>query len=84
VWQAEVKKSAEGTTLATFLEAVARRFQSRDTTLTDSEAVKLAIEAVQAMDTEFGHPDYDWSRTTAIDVADEEMTYWDCGSAATN
>lgn len=81
VWQASVLTSAEGTTLNTYLKAIARRFQHRDKTLTDYEAHKLAIEEARAIGEPFGHPDYDWSRMGAIDVADEAMTYWDCDDA---
>lgn len=81
VWRADVLKSADGTTLDTYLKAIARRFQHRDKTLTDYEAHKLAIEEARGIGEPFGHPDYDWSRMGAIDVADEAMTYWDCDEA---
>jgi hypothetical protein len=63
---------------------MARRFKSRCNTLSDHEAHKLALDAVKGMDVEFGHPDYDWSRLGAIDLADEEMTYWDEEAPAGN
>ncbi|NOD65764.1 hypothetical protein [Ruegeria sp. HKCCD6109] len=76
-WQAEVLKSPEGTNLSTFLTAIARRFGHRDLSLSKHESYKLALDAVKGMGVPFGHPDYDWSRASAIDIADEEMTYWD-------
>ena len=77
VWVAEVRKSPEGTTLDVFLRAVARRFMSRCKELDKREAYKAALDALRGQEAEFGHPDYDWSRAAAVDVADEEMTYWD-------
>jgi len=77
VWQAETRKSPEGTTLDQFLRAMARRFMSQCKDLDQREAHKLALDALKGMEAEFGHPDYDWSRASAIDIADEEMTYWD-------
>lgn len=76
VWQADVLKSAQGTTLSTFVTAVARRFERRGGV--DKEtAFLMALEAVAGIGEQFGSPDCDWSRMSAIDVADEEMTYWD-------
>lgn len=61
-----------------FLLAVARRFEKRGG-LDAEAAMNAALDAVKLMDAEFGNKDYDWSRMSAIDVADEDMTYWDCG-----
>lgn len=83
VWQADVRKSAEGTTLSAFIAAVARRFERRGG-LDPQDAYQQALDAIKLMEVEFGHPDYDWSRLSAIDVADEEMTYWDHDETAGN
>jgi hypothetical protein len=76
-WQSEIRKSAEGTTLSTFLAAIARRFCHRDLTLSKEQGYRLALDAVKSLEVPFGHPDYDWSRASAVHMADEEMTYWD-------
>ncbi len=48
------------------------------------DAAKHATELLPALGIEFGHPDYDWSRASAIDIADEEMTYWDEETSGAN
>ena len=82
-WQAEVLKSKEGTTLSVFIRAVARRMQHRSDLDLDT-AYAAALDSIKGMGVPFGDPDYDWCRLSAIDVADEEMTYWDhdesCGN----
>lgn len=75
-WQAEILKSDQGTTLSTFLDAVARRFEKRGG-LDRKDAMDTALESLRMMEAEFGDKDYDWSRMSAIDVADEDMSYWD-------
>lgn len=77
-WKAEIRKSRDGTTLNSFLAAMARRFMSRDKTLDRREATRLALDTTSAIGVPFSDPDHDWSRTAAIDIADEEMSYWDC------
>lgn len=76
VWQAGDRVSAEGTTLAVFLAAVADRFETRGGL--DKEAAYLAaLEAIKALEVEFANPSEDWSIESAHDTADEEMSYWD-------
>ncbi len=77
VWQAEVRKSPEGTTLDTFLRSMARRFMSRDKSLETFEAHKIALDVLKGMGAQFGDQDYCWDRASAIDITDEEMSYWD-------
>lgn len=84
VWQAEVRKSAEGTTLAVFLKAMVRRFRWRSRGLGMAEAYGFAIDALKAYGGEFGDPDWDWSRASARDMADEEMAYWESGGGEGN
>lgn len=84
VWQAEVLKSNEGITLNTFLKAMVRRFMSRASDLSKSDAYDIAIEALKFADAEFGDADFCWGRAGAIDIADEEMHYWDEEGAAGN
>ena len=75
-WQAEIRKSEDGTTLGTFLRSVARRI-SHKSGMSREDAYEAALEALKMLEVEFGNPDYDWSRIGAIDLADEEMSYWD-------
>lgn len=82
-WRAEIRKSADGTTLAIFLKAMARRITHRSG-LVGEDAYQAALEAARLLEVEFGHPDYDWSRLGAIDIADEEMTYWDEATGVAN
>lgn len=83
IWQAEIRKSDDGTTLSTFLRSVARRVSHRSG-MAKEDAYQVALEAARMLEVEFGHPDYDWSRTGAIDIADEEMSYWDEEPAGSN
>lgn len=83
IWQAEILKSAEGTTLSVFLGAVAKRFM-RKGGLDRESAFSAALDAVKGLDAVFGQADFDWSRASAVDVADEEMTYWDEGPGGEN
>lgn len=76
IWQAEIRKSEDGTALSTFLRSVARRICHRSG-MSKHDAYQAALEAVRLMEVEFGNVDYDWSRAGAIDIADEEMAYWD-------
>jgi hypothetical protein len=83
-WQSEIIKSQAGTTLNTFLAAIVRRFMSRFKDLSVSDAYTLAIGAVEGQGVEFGHVDYCWDRAGAIDIADEDMQYWDGDSPESN
>lgn len=75
-WQAEVLKSSDGTTLSTFIAAVARRFELRGG-LDKDAAYLAALDITKMLEVPFGHPDYNWSRMGAVDLADEDMSYWD-------
>jgi len=77
VWQADILKSGEGTTLSVFLKAMVKRFRHRDKDMRLSDAYSYAIGVLRGHEVPFGHVDHDWSRGTAIDIADEEMCYWD-------
>lgn len=85
VWQSAVRVSAEKTTLADFLAAMVRRLRSRDRDLHTADAYDIALDVLRSHsdDLEFGDPQHDWSRVSAIDLADEEMSYWesDCEGA---
>jgi hypothetical protein len=83
VWMADILKSAEGTTLGVFLAAIARRFE-RKGGLDRTAAYAAALDAAKMIEAPFGHPDHDWSRASAIDIADEDMSYWDCDVAGGN
>ncbi|MBO9398772.1 hypothetical protein J7400_19030 [Shimia sp. R9_2] len=51
---------------------------SRAKGLDPREATKLALDLTKDIGAPFADPDHDWSRTAAIDIADEDMCYWDC------
>lgn len=76
VWQADVIKTTEGTTLSQFIAAIAKRFIRRGG-LDKDAAFEAAIDMLKMQGAQFGDPDYDWSRMSAIDLADEDMSYWD-------
>jgi len=84
VWQADIRKSKEGTTLAVFLAAMARRFIWWGWAKGQADGHKYALESLKMMGEEFGAPDYDWSRTSAIDIVDEEISYGGDGESAEN
>lgn len=77
IWEAAVRRSEEGLNLDQFLASMARRFMKQDESLDTFEAHKLSLDVVRSLDLEFGDPDIEWSRVGAIDIAEEEMTYWD-------
>ena len=85
VWQSEIRVSAERTTLADFLAAMVRRFRGRNRDLQVMDAYDLALDVLRSHsdELEFGDPEHDWSRVSAIGLADEEMSYWetDCEGA---
>lgn len=77
VWQAEVIRSAQRTTLSQFITAMVRWMQHKTPGLSLADATTLAIDELAAMGVEFGDPSYDWSRMSAVDWAREAMTYWE-------
>lgn len=83
VWQAEIKVSDDKTTLSKFIKFCAKRFMRRGG-LDIEAAYEAALEALRMMDEEFGDDSVDWSRSGAVDLADEEMQYWDCDTAVGN
>lgn len=76
VWQAAERVSADGTTLAKFLRAVARRFMRRGK-MDRHDAYEMALTVTKLLEVEFGSAAECWSVEAAHDLADEEMTYWD-------
>lgn len=76
-WQAAISKASNGMTLRLFLNAVARRFRHFSGEMSNEDALDMAIEAMKGMGEEFGNQSCDWSRASAIDLADEEIHYWD-------
>lgn len=54
-----------------------RRFMHRCKGMDEKGAIEASLAALRTMGVEYGHPDYDWSRASAIDIADEEMEYFD-------
>lgn len=86
VWQSRIRISAEKTTLADFLAAMVRRFQSRLRDLPAPEAYNIALDVLRTHteNFEFGDPQHDWSRVSAIDLVDEEMSYWEADHEGAN
>ena len=82
VWQAEIKKSSEGTTLSEFLRTMAKRYQRRCRDLPVTDAYEAAIEYLRYIEDEFGDPALCWSHDAAREMADEDMQNWDAGEGA--
>lgn len=82
VWLAEIKKSAEGTTLSEFLRTVAKRYQRRCRDLPAEEAYNAAIEYLKCLGEEFGDPSMSWPHDAARELADEDMQDWDADESA--
>jgi hypothetical protein len=76
VWMAEIKVSEQKTTLSDFVSAIARRYQVKGL-LGEHESYLMALESMKNNEEEFGDEKSDWSRVSAIDIADEEMSYWE-------
>ena len=85
LWQAEIRKSIEGLTLADFLRTMAKRFifKCRDP-MSIAEATELALIEMQALGDEWCDPAYDWSHSGARDMADEFIMDWDHAEAESN
>lgn len=78
VWQAEIRISADGTTLAAFLRTIAKHLVRKSRGgLTLAEAYDIAVGILDAMGEEFGDLSADWSHGSARDLAVEEMTCWE-------
>jgi len=78
VWQAEIRKSQHGLTLADFLRTMAKRFIYRcREPMVFEDAVEMARIELEALGDEWLDPAYDWSHAGARDMAEEAMTHWD-------
>jgi len=85
VWQAEIKKSEDGITLEDYLRTMAKRMVLKCRgSLNLADAFDLALSAMRGVEDEFGDPAYDWSHAGALEMADEEMQYWEQETAETN
>ena len=83
-WQAE-QAVADGITFNDFLRTMARRFMSKTRPHMDrDDAYDMAISVLQTLGDAYGDPAYDWSHDSAREMADDEMTYWDCEGAGWN
>lgn len=76
VWQADIKKSISGTTLADFIHACAMRFKHR-AGMDEADAYEMALDCIKLLEVEFGSEAEDWSAPAARDLADDEMAYWE-------
>lgn len=76
IWEAEIRKSPEGTRLRVFMKWMAHRYM-RKGGLAKVDAWRHALESLRMQEEEFGDPDYCWDRGGAADIVDEEMSYWD-------
>ena len=81
VWEAEIRKSPEGTRLRVFMKWMAHRYM-RKGGLAKVDAWRHALESLRMQEEEFGDPDYCWDRAGAADIVDEEMSYWDADDSA--
>lgn len=85
-WQAIIAISKEGITFGRFIGMVAERFVRRGR-LRKDEAIDMAIEALRGLHNlgdKFGDKDFSWDREAANQIADDEMSYWDCDGAGGN
>lgn len=81
IWQAEERRTSAGMTLGAFLIIIAQRFAVKGR-VDRAGSMELAIGAMRALldlgpEFEFADPRSEWSREAAIEIADEEMSYWD-------
>lgn len=81
IWQADERRTSHGMTLGQFLIIIAQRFAVRGR-LDRASAMELALSAMRALmdlgpEFEFADSRSEWTREAAIDIADEEMSYWD-------
>lgn len=88
IWQADERRTAAGMSLGAFLIIVAQRFAVRGR-LARAESMQLAIGAMRGLldlgpEFEFADPRSDWTREAAIEIADQEMSYWDGHGGAAN
>ena len=84
VWRAERAKSDCGMFLNDFLRIMAKRIMTRTRPMMDkSDAYEAAIEMLKSWPDPFGHPDYDWSASSAREMVDEEMQHWDLADGNT-
>ena len=77
IWQAEILRLDGGLPFSAFIKSMVRRFMNRCKDMSENDAIEISLSALRTMGVEYGDPDYDWSRASAIDIADEEMQYFD-------
>lgn len=73
----------DGTTLDKFIQAMALRFNKK-CGLPKDDSYSVAISVMRNMPCKYGDKDYDWTISSAIDMADEEMSYWDESGSGSN
>jgi len=88
IWQADEKRTKDGMSLGQFLSIIAQRFSVKGR-IDRAGAMELAIAAMRALrdlgeEFEFADQRSDWSRAAAIEIADEEMSYWDNEGGSSN
>lgn len=81
-WQAEIRNSAEGTTLSEFLRTMVKRYQRRCRGLSAEDAYNAAIEYLKFLGEDFGDTSLCWSHDAAREEADEDMQHWDADEGA--
>lgn len=64
-----------------FIKQMQARYQRRCPNLPDRRAFEIARDTLNSFladdKIEFGDPRYDWSRSGADTLADEDLTYWE-------
>lgn len=77
--------TAQGTTLAQFIEAMALRLIARTRGgFQKPDAMDYAIEILRTFGEPFGSDDLDWTSAGAWELVDEDMQHWDADEAASN
>lgn len=77
--------TAQGVTLAKFIEAMALRLIARTRGgFQKPDAMDYAVEILRTLGEPFGSEDLDWTAASAWGLVDEDMQYWDADEPASN
>lgn len=77
-WQAEIRVAESGMTLSDFISVIAQWLHGQDRSLSLFEAGDAALEILLCTELEFGHPDMDWTKDAAVDLAREYVSdFWE-------
>lgn len=82
-----LKTGAEaGMTLGTFLEAMTKHLQAKapESFPDYNSGMTYALGILKGLGDEFGDPACTWTIEDARELVEEDMTYWDCETPASN